>query len=149
MNAQTKPAGSGFGLNPIDDLNDLRMSEKSMPLLEHVRRFVKETVDPMSEEFHKLGEGRADRWSYVPGQLELLEGAKNKAKEEGLWNFFLPDAETGEGLSNLDYAYIAAELGKNPLASQCMKCSSASAPRSKKSAGSSPCSAARSAPPTR
>jgi acyl-CoA dehydrogenase len=123
MNKPIKAPGSGFGLNPQDDLNDLRMSEKSMPLLEHVRRFVKDTVDPMSEEFHKLGEGRADRWSYVPGQLELLEGAKNKAKEEGLWNFFLPDAETGEGLSNLDYAYIAAELGKNPLASQTMNCS--------------------------
>ena len=47
---------------------------------------------------------------------------KNKAKEQGLWNFFLPDAETGEGLSNLDYAYIAIELGKNPLASESMNC---------------------------
>jgi acyl-CoA dehydrogenase len=34
-----------------------------------------------------------------------------------------PDAETGEGLSNLDYAYIAQELGKNPLASECLNCS--------------------------
>ena len=123
MTSKNDNKGSGFGLNPQDDLNDLRMSEKSMPLLEHVRQFVKETVDPMSEKFFALGEGRADRWSYVPGQLEMLEEAKNKAKKEGLWNFFLPDAETGEGLSNLDYAYIAAELGKNPLASQTMNCS--------------------------
>jgi acyl-CoA dehydrogenase len=77
----------------------------------------------MSEKFHKLGEGRADRWGYAPGQLELLEEAKNQAKKEGLWNFFLPDAETGEGLSNLDYAYIAVELGKVPLASEVMNCS--------------------------
>ncbi len=48
---------------------------------------------------------------------------KAKAKANGLWNFFLPDAETGEGLSNLDYAYIANELGKNPLASECLNCS--------------------------
>ena len=118
-----KRADTGFGLNPQDELNDLRMSEKALPLLEHVKRFIRETVDPMSVEFHKLGEDRADRWSYAPGQLELLEGAKDKAKEEGLWNFFLPDSETGEGLSNLDYAFIAAELGKNPLASECMNCS--------------------------
>jgi acyl-CoA dehydrogenase len=118
----TKPA-TGFGGNPQDDLHDLRMSDKSLPLLEQVKRFVSEVVDPMSEKFFALGEGRADRWSYVPGQLELLEEAKNEAKRQGLWNFFLPDAETGEGLSNLDYAYIAAELGKNPLASQCMNCS--------------------------
>ena len=27
-----------------------------------------------------------------------------KAKAAGLWNFFLPDAQSGEGLANLDYA---------------------------------------------
>jgi acyl-CoA dehydrogenase len=80
-------------------------------------------VEPITEEFHALGEGRADRWSWGAGQLELLDGAKAKAKAEGLWNFFLPNAETGEGLSNLDYAYIATELGKNPLASSCLNCS--------------------------
>ena len=46
-----------------------------------------------------------------------------KARAQGLWNFFLPNAETGEGLSNLDYAYIASELGKNRLASECLNCS--------------------------
>lgn len=75
--------GAAFGFNPLDDLNDLRMSEQALPLLEHVKRFIKETVQPMSEEFHRLGEGRADRWSYAPGQLELLEAAKDKAKKEG------------------------------------------------------------------
>jgi len=78
---------------------------------------------PISDEFYRLGEGRADRWSWVPGQLELLQTAKDKAKESGLWNFFLPDADTGEGLKNLDYAYIAAELGKYPLASETLNCS--------------------------
>ena len=76
-----------------------------------------------AEEFFRLGEGRKDRWSWVPGQLELLQRAKQKAKAAGLWNFFLPDADTGEGLSNLDYAYIAAELGKEPLASESLNCS--------------------------
>ena len=122
MSTGSGKTGSGFGFNPLDDLHDLRMSEAAMPLLEHVRRFVKDTVQPMSVEFYKLGEGRADRWSYVPGQLELLEAAKDQAKKEGLWNFFLPDAETGEGLKNLDYAYIAVELGKNPLSSEVMNC---------------------------
>ena len=119
--AQDK-AQSSFKLNPMDELNDLRMSEKAVPLLEHVRRFIKETVQPMSEEFHRLGENKTDIWSYAPGQLEVLEVAKDKAKAEGLWNFFLPDAHTGEGLSNLDYAYIAVELGKNPMSSEVMNC---------------------------
>ena len=107
----------------FDDMNDLRMSEAARPLYEHVKKFIAEHVAPMSEKFHKLGEGREDRWSYVPGQLEMLEEVKNEAKKQGLWNFFLPDAETGEGLSNLDYAFIAVELGKVPLASECMNCS--------------------------
>ncbi len=116
---------SSFGMNPNDALNDLRMSDKAMPLYEHVKRFIAETVEPMSVKYAALGEGRmgADRWQYAPGQLDLLNGAKEQAKKEGLWNFFLPDADTGEGLSNLDYAFIAAELGKNALASECMNCS--------------------------
>ncbi len=114
---------TGFGFNPHDELNDLRMSQDAVPLYDAVRNFIQEVVHPMSEEFHRLGEAKTDIWSYAPGQLEVLDEAKNKAKEQGLWNFFLPDAETGEGLNNLDYAYIAVELGKNPLASEAMNCS--------------------------
>ncbi|MCH2557464.1 acyl-CoA dehydrogenase family protein [Alloalcanivorax marinus] len=104
-------------------MNNLAMSEDARPLLDAVIKHIRDNVDPITEEFHRLGEGRAERFSYAPGQLELLEEAKNKAKANGLWNFFLPNAETGEGLSNLDYAYIAFELGKNPLASQTLNCS--------------------------
>ncbi|WP_238400869.1 acyl-CoA dehydrogenase family protein [Alloalcanivorax marinus] len=104
-------------------MNNLAMSEGARPLLDAVIKHIRDNVDPITEEFHRLGEGRAERFSYAPGQLELLEEAKSKAKANGLWNFFLPNAETGEGLSNLDYAYIAFELGKNPLASQTLNCS--------------------------
>jgi acyl-CoA dehydrogenase len=106
----------------MDDL-DLRMSEGVRPLYEAVKKFIREEVDPITEEYYRLGEGRSEHWGYGEGQLELLEGAKAKARELGLWNFFLPDAETGEGLSNLDYSYIANELGKNRLASECLNCS--------------------------
>ena len=110
-------------MKSVPEMNNLEMSEKARPLLEKVARHIRENVDPIADEFHSLGEGRADRWSYAPGQLELLEGAKQKARDAGLWNFFLPNAETGEGLANLDYAYIAAELGKSPLAPETLNCS--------------------------
>src|SRR3954463_2726599 len=106
-----------------DDALNLSMSEHALPLYEAVKAFIKNEVDPITDEYYRLAEGRADRWSYGAGQLELLDSVKAKAKANGLWNFFLPDAETGEGLSNLDYAYIAAELGKNRLASECLNCS--------------------------
>ena len=111
------------GLETTPDMFDLRMSDKARPLFEQVKKFIADEVEPITEEFFRLGEGRAERWSWEPGQLELLEAAKAKAKAQGLWNFFLPDADTGEGLSNLDYAYIASELGKNPIASECLNCS--------------------------
>ncbi|MDA8062355.1 MAG: acyl-CoA dehydrogenase family protein [Actinomycetota bacterium] len=105
------------------ELYDLSISERSRPLLTAVERFVAEEVVPMQEEYFALGAGRAERWSFAPGQLELLDGVKARAREQGLWNLFLPGAATGEGLSNLDYAYVAFELGKEPLASECLNCS--------------------------
>ena len=80
MNQHTPRPGSSFGLNPTDELNDLRMSAKAMPLYEHVKRFIQETVAPMSAEYERLGEVPHDPWTFAPGQLEVLEVAKNKAK---------------------------------------------------------------------
>ena len=105
------------------ELNNLGMSKDAQPLFDAVKKHIAENVAPIEEEFNRLGQGRTDRWSWGPGQLELLEGAKNKAKASGLWNFFLPTSEIGRGLTNLDYAYIAAELGKQPLASETLNCS--------------------------
>jgi acyl-CoA dehydrogenase len=114
----------GEYMSEIDaDLFQLAMSEEARPLMDAVKKHIAENVEPITEEFIKLNEEKEDRWSWHPRQLELLEGAKAKAKESGLWNFFLPDDETGAGLSNLDYAYLATELGKSPLASETLNCS--------------------------
>ncbi len=106
-----------------DDAMNLAMSEHAVPLYEAVKAFIKNEIDPITEEYFRLGENRADHWGYGVGQQELMDSVKAKAKANGLWNFFLPNAETGEGLSNLDYAYIANELGRNPIASECFNCS--------------------------
>ena len=106
-----------------NDLFNLAMSEKARPLMAAVHRHIAENVEPIVEEFFALDKDKQDRWSWHPRQLALLDGAKAKAKESGLWNFFLPDSEIGDGLSNLDYAYIAAELGKVELASETLNCS--------------------------
>ncbi len=105
------------------DLFNLAMSEEAQPLMDAVQNHIQQNVVPIIDEFERLHEEKEDRWSWHPRQLELLDGAKEKAKASGLWNFFLPDSEIGEGLTNLDYAYIAAELGKYPLASETLNCS--------------------------
>ena len=116
--------GPGLHNNdPSDESLNLAMSDRARPLYDAVVDFINTEVEPLTGEYHRLGEIREDLWGYHPEQLEILEKLKAKAREKGLWNFFLPNAETGEGLSNLDYAYIAAELGKNPIASETLNCS--------------------------
>jgi len=108
--------------DPQSELNNLAMSDSARPLLNKVIQHIRENCDPANEEYERLNAKKPSPFEYAPGQLDIIEDLKNKAKAVGLWNFFLPNAETGEGLSNLDYAYIAFELGKNPLAPQSMNC---------------------------
>ena len=65
------PRTTTYNLNPGEELNDLRMSDQVRPLYEHVKKFIRETVDPMSVEFAKLGEKKTDRWSFTPEQLAV------------------------------------------------------------------------------
>src|SRR5215207_1636833 len=74
-------AGGALKTASMDDF-DLRMSEGARPLYEAVKTFIHEEVDPITEEFYRLGEGRAERCSWAPGQLELLDSAKKKAREQ-------------------------------------------------------------------
>ena len=96
------------------EMYDLRMSEKSRPLFEAVKSFIADEVEPHTARFFQLGEGREDRWSYTDEQLELLDSLKAKARAAGLWNFFLPDAETGEGLNNLDSPTSPSSWARTP-----------------------------------
>ena len=70
---------AGFGFDPNDKLHDLRISAKGLALLERVKQFIAETAAPAAAKFHELGHGRADRWVYAPGQLDVLGEAKAKA----------------------------------------------------------------------
>jgi acyl-CoA dehydrogenase len=52
-----------------------------------------------------------------------MEELKQRARDAGLWNMFLPDAEHGAGLSNSDYAPLAEILGRSHIASEACNCS--------------------------
>jgi acyl-CoA dehydrogenase len=56
-------------------------------------------------------------------QPAIMEELKTRAREAGLWNMFLPDAEHGAGLSNSDYAPLAEILGHSRIASEACNCS--------------------------
>jgi acyl-CoA dehydrogenase len=54
---------------------------------------------------------------------QLIEDLKQKARAQGLWNLFLPDARFGAGLTNLEYAPLSEMMGRSSIASQVFNCS--------------------------
>ena len=87
------PRTTTYSLNPDDELNDLRMSEQVRPLYDHVKKFIRETVEPMSVEFYRHGEKKTDRWSFTRRtSSSVLEKAKNKAQGRGSSVYFCPTA---------------------------------------------------------
>jgi len=53
---------------------------------------------------------------------EILDYLKPIARAEGLWNLFLPDAEYGAGLTNLEYAPLAEIMGRVSWSSEVFNC---------------------------
>ena len=101
---------------------DLGISERVSELREKITTMVTEDIRPLDEEF--LAEVNVgDRWTYTARQTEILEGLKAKAKERGLWNFWLTDSDRGYGLNTVEYAYLAEEMGKSHLGPEVFNCS--------------------------
>ncbi|MBC6982713.1 acyl-CoA dehydrogenase family protein [Caulobacter sp. 17J80-11] len=100
-------------------------SERQSYWRDRVRAFMAAHVYPnlaTYEAQHAAG----DRWSVPP----IMEELKAKAKAEGLWNLFLPPNERhdedgfhGAGLTNLEYAMCAEEMGRVLWASEVFNCS--------------------------
>lgn len=105
-------------------MNNLELSEKYKPILEQIKEFIRNEIDPVTPEFFKEVGVDGDRWKYSTRMTEILEGLKIKAKEAGLWNFFLPDTDhpNAPKISNLDYAYLAEPMGASPLAPEIFNC---------------------------
>jgi acyl-CoA dehydrogenase len=102
---------------------DLGITDRLRPILDEVKRFIDQEILPLEHEYEQEID-RGDRWAFTVRQTEILEGLKAKARERGLWNFFLTAHEgEGHGLSTVEYAYIAEETGKSRLAPEVFNCS--------------------------
>ena len=93
---------------------------EAVELVEKVKDFIDSEVRPKEHVFHEQINVGKDRWSSYPSVIDEL---KEKAREKGLWNLFLPESEFGAGLSNYEYAHLAEEMGKSHIASEAMNCS--------------------------
>ena len=100
---------------------DLDIPERLIPVRDKIDQFVKERVDPLTQEYYdEIDVG--DRWQLTDRQMEIMDGLKAQAKEAGLWNFFLPASQGGAGVTNLEYAHLAEVMARNPIASEVFNC---------------------------
>ncbi|CUH50185.1 acyl-CoA dehydrogenase family protein [Ruegeria atlantica] len=98
------------------------LREENRALLQRVADMIRDEIMPLEEEYQaEIDKG--DRWKYTERQAEILEGLKAKAKAAGLWNFWLTDSDKGFGLTTVEYAYFAEEMGKTPLGAEVFNCS--------------------------
>ena len=104
---------------------DLGVTDKVKPLIDKVRQMVSDDIEPLDQEFHEeVGKHPSgSRWQFTERQMEILSHLKTIAKERGLWNFWLTDSEKGYGLSTVEYAYLAEEMGKVGIAAEVFNCS--------------------------
>ncbi|GAC1408331.1 MAG: acyl-CoA dehydrogenase family protein [Burkholderiaceae bacterium] len=96
-------------------------SEKVIQLQARLTAFMEEHIYPNESVFAAEVEEKrriGNRWQPTC----VIEELKEKAKEDGLWNLFLPDSRHGAGLTNLEYASLAETMGRSPMASEVFNC---------------------------
>ena len=109
---------------------DFDLTEKQEYWRNRVREHIENHLRPRVADFHKE-ESTGERWKV----LQVVEEEKKKAKEAGIWNLFMPPSNPnlphiddtfefeGPGLTNLEYALCAEEMGRVGFSSEVFNCS--------------------------
>ena len=97
---------------------DFEPSQRCVEYRERLSAFMDEHVYPAETVYAQQLRDSGDPHH----QPQVMEELKALARERGLWNMFLPDAELGAGLSNSDYAPLAEILGRSHIASEACNC---------------------------
>jgi alkylation response protein AidB-like acyl-CoA dehydrogenase len=109
---------------------DFEPTERQVYWRDRVRDFIETNVRPRHKDY-KAEQASGDRWKV----LQVVEEEKAKAKAAGIWNLFMPPQNSGHhhvddtfefegpGLTNLEYALCAEEMGRISWASEVFNCS--------------------------
>jgi acyl-CoA dehydrogenase len=96
---------------------DLSLGPQASQYLQRLEQFMTEHVYPAETTYAE------QRAAAGPGDHSLppiVEQLKTIAREQGLWNLFLPDVS---GLTNFEYAHIAELTGRSPyIAPEALNC---------------------------
>ena len=97
-------------------------SEKSQLMLAKLKQFMDQHVMPCEAEIlafnHRHASADWTQWQVSPKVIAL----KELAKQQGLWNLFLPDDKLGQGLSCVEYAPLAEVMGSSMIAPEIFNC---------------------------
>ncbi len=98
---------------------DFDYAPKVTELSSQIDEFIKAYVYPNEPAYFEYLDQGESRWVIPP----IIEELKQKARDAGLWNLFLPESDLGAGLSNLEYAPLAELMGRSRIASEVFNCS--------------------------
>ncbi len=102
---------------------DLGVTNKVRPLINKVRKMMQDEIIAADAEYHHEVGKTGDRFEFTDRQNEIREGLKKKARDAGLWNFWLTASDEGYGLTTVEYAYLAEEMGWCTLGPEVFNCS--------------------------
>jgi acyl-CoA dehydrogenase len=97
---------------------DFAISPKAEELRQRLLDFVSERVEPATPVYFEQVRESGDPHFHPP----VMEELKAEARRRDLWNLFLPNAEHGAGLSNVDYAPLCEIMGHNLLTAEATNC---------------------------
>ncbi len=101
-----------------------RFSDKSLALQESLEQFFRAEILPRNRDWH----AHTSKHGAAPPFLEEL---KTEARKRGLWNLGLPDLrddQPGTRLTNLEFAPLAAIMGRLPWAPIVFNCNAPNVP---------------------
>src|SRR4051812_23607416 len=93
-------------------------SEKVQELQKKLTDFMDTYIYPNEKNYHEQID-KKDPFSKIP---PIMEELKEKARQHGLWNLFLPESEYGAGLTNLEYAPLCEIMGRSAIAPEVFNC---------------------------
>ena len=97
---------------------DFTPSNKALDIARRLHAFMRDEVEPAEPDWHRQMAALDNPWQVLP----IIDRLKEKAREQGLWNLFLPDERLGAGLSVLDYAPLAERMGRSFIAPEIFNC---------------------------
>ena len=109
---------------------DFQPTERQQYWRDRVSDFIARKVRPAVPTYQKQ-DAEGERWKVI----DVLEDLKKEAKSAGIWNLFMPPRNDshhhvdesfefeGPGLTNLEYALCAEEMGRIGFASEVFNCS--------------------------